>query len=147
MRFENGRIIHTYGRMPDGSWWEIEKEGDIYCITNIYGDFCAIDDLSVISDIVEGEDMTCLKPYLLRDTGTYSTGWVSPSGKFYGCPVVFHRAYAEIVLEKDEPTLEYAGWLKIGEINHHRYWSSKRSPTEEQLSVLQSFDLTAADEM
>jgi hypothetical protein len=41
------------------------------------------------------------------------TGWLSPSGKFYGCDYRNHAIQALLVHHKKEDELEKLGWIKI----------------------------------
>ena len=43
----------------------------------------------------------------------YKTGWLAPSGKFYGCDYTNHSMQAKYVHHKKEEQLENEGWIKI----------------------------------
>lgn len=76
----------------------------------------------------------------------YRTGWLSPSGKFYGCLPYYHTHQARMIHDKEESELEEDGWVKItnasnepDEKNLRAFFASDDDmvyPTNEQIEYI-----------
>lgn len=47
------------------------------------------------------------------DNPDSGSGWLSRSGKFYGCPKVGHEFCAQVVIKENSIELEKKGWIKV----------------------------------
>lgn len=106
----------------NGGWWEYQE--DLDRIVNDCGGWCFY---SKNMEIVEANNWDELDwSYLLDDTKT--TGWISPTGEFYGCKPRDHDDVAYWILHSSEQELEAKGFVKIYfDIFSHKYcWYSNR---------------------
>lgn len=132
-------------------WWEYDATLPKSC-TTLYND-----GLGKTSDIdiegmetAEAEDLSELNWYGTEVyDNKYITGWLSPSGKFFGCDYRRHNAQAKYVHGKYESDIENEGWVKISYKLYYNkngtrsleaiFYSQNNNvyPTKEQIKYIQ----------
>lgn len=99
----------------DNFWWELDTKTPLNKATvyNRFGGRQTGLDLSN-STIVEAKDWQHLD-WLGTSVydNAFTTGWLSPQGKFFGCSYSSHNSQAELVHGKPESQLEAEGWIKL----------------------------------
>ena len=118
----------------NGGWWEYQE--DLDRIVNDCGGWCFYSKNMKIIEANSWDDLDW--SYLLDDTSI--TGWISPSGDFYGCAPRDHDDVAYYILHSTEQELEVKGFVKIyfDPISHSYCWySNKFHLTSAQLHVLE----------
>lgn len=106
----------------NGGWWEYQEDLD-----RIVNDCGGWRFYSKNMEIVEANNWDELDwSYLLDDTKT--TGWISPTGEFYGCKPRDHDDVAYWILHSSEQELEVKGFVKIyfDTFSHKYCWYSNR---------------------
>ena len=102
-------------------------------------------------EVVEAEDWSDLdwSGTVLYDN-SYKTGWVAPTGEFYGCDYRCHYMCALMVLKKTDKELEEAGYIKVTkDLSKDKFSvqipyylkSSYPKPTKKQLETLAGFEI------
>ena len=119
----------------NGGWWYYNE--DLERIENGCGGWNY--HIPKPEEIVEANSWDDLDwSYLLDNTSI--TGWISPSGDFYGCAPRDHDDVAYYILHSTERELEKKGYVKIfrDAFSHEYGWySDKLHLTSAQLHVLE----------
>ncbi len=99
----------------DNFWWRLSLTTplDKATVYNYSGGHMSEIDCTK-KEIVEAEDWEFLdwKGTVLYDDH-FNTGWLSPSGDFYGCDYRAHYMCALMVLRQDDKKLEEKGYIRI----------------------------------
>lgn len=129
-----------------GGWWYwLDDHGVLHDLRGAFSvvgeyDVVAINELAGDWDELDWSDTN-----LCRE-GTDS-GWVSPSGEFFGCPANGHDRFARFVLHKKVLVLEQGGWVRVYSTpaqavaerrRAHDAWCCQRSLTPEQRRWLEA---------
>lgn len=61
---------------------------------------------------------------------TSSSGWLSPYGRFFGCPQIFHDLLANIVIGMKVAELERLGWVRV--FDSQRFTCERRLSPEQR---------------
>ena len=85
----------------------------------------------IIKEIIEAEHISHLDwmktPF---HDNTMTSGWLSRSGNFFGCPTYYHDIIAAIVLDMKVGDLEKTGWTRV--LNSSRYYCEKRLSSDQE---------------
>lgn len=131
-------------------WWEYDANLPIECTTLYNTGFGKRSQIDINGmETTTAEDFNYLNWYGTKAyDNSYLTGWVSPSGEFFGCDFTMHSFHATYVQNKHERELEEDGWLKISyKIYYNKdgsqsleavYASKKHYPTNEQIAFVRN---------
>ena len=83
----------------------------------------------------------------------WNSGWLSPSGEFYGCPDLDHNSFTETLLnllhieidDNVDVILEKLGWVKFSS-GRWLYHNDSRSLTKEQYKVIYNWTINKAQD-
>jgi len=88
----------------------------------------------IVKEVVRAGDLSELdwSKTPLYDNDSVS-GWLSRTGRFYGCPSHYHDKFAAFVLGIKVAELEKMGWVRV---NDSRYYTCRLRPNAEQRNWL-----------
>ncbi len=111
-------FIHKYtknseGKLLDGGIW-LYDNGVCYNRKGGHHDYTPTN----LDEIFEADSWAAIiKQEMLAKRNDYVTGWIAPSGEFFGCDAQDHYDMARYVLGADTETeLEDCGWIKVYEV-------------------------------
>lgn len=107
-------FVHEFRQGNDGSyydngWWEYHDNDIVYNVNGGRHDYTHTPQ----EEFKESTWDDIIKEEFLAHINEYSTGWLAPDGKFYGCDYMDHRRFAEYVFDEYEYDLEKKGYCKI----------------------------------
>lgn len=126
-------------------WWEYDASLPKSSTTLYNSGFGMSSDIDIRGlETAEAEDRTGLDWYgtdVLNDK--FKTGWLSPSGKFFGCDYRHHLDQARYVHKKREEELENLGWIKI---SYRIYYNKDKTRSLEAIFSAKDNDVNITDE-
>jgi len=124
-----------------GTYW-YQDGGDRWL--NFAGGFCPKDDTDKIIETAEAEDVSdldWLKTDMVDERN--DAGWLSRSGRFYGCNSTMHDTVADLVFNKTVKEMEDTGWVRI---YNKTEWVCLRRLSPEQRNVLSEKGFVVRDD-
>ena len=100
---------YPYAKGVDNGWWELGDDGYVYNRSGGRHGYKP----QYEKERIKSTWNDIIKQSLLANADNYTTGWLAPDGRFYGCDYMDHRLFAEYVFSDSECGLEEKGYCKI----------------------------------